>query len=98
MRHHLTFIGVVALLLAGCRKGELKPGSLPDTHLSIEAINLTGPNRLNSEVRLSWYGTDVDGYIKGFEISLDNQNWDFTTVQDSVFIFDLEAGSDTTDI
>ncbi len=71
---------------------------MPDTQLSIAAINLTGPNRLNSEVRLSWYGTDVDGYIKGFEISLDNQNWDFTTVQDSVFVFDLEPGSDTTDI
>tara|TARA_B100001245_G_scaffold226299_1_gene201631 strand:- start:2131 stop:3582 length:1452 start_codon:yes stop_codon:yes gene_type:complete len=98
LRHYQVIIFSVFILLAGCRKGDIKPGELPETHLSIEAINLTGENRLNSEVRLSWYGTDVDGYIQGFEISTDNQNWEFTTVQDSVFIFDLEAGSDTTDV
>ncbi len=95
---YLVFILVLIVTLAGCRRGELKPNELPDTRLSIESINLSGENRLNSQVRLSWYGTDQDGYIKGFEISLDNQNWDFTTVQDSVFIFALETGSDTTDI
>jgi len=47
---------------------------------------------------LSWYGTDGDGYITGYELSLDNQNWSLTTTQDSVFLFDIPAGQDSADI
>ena len=51
------------LLIAGCRKGEIDRNGLPDTFISYEAINLSGQNRLNSSVSLTWYGTDGDGYI-----------------------------------
>lgn len=70
----------------------------PDTHLSIEKIDLTGENRLNSSVYLSWYGTDKDGYVTGYEYSIDQQNWFFTETRDSVFKFPIEPGEDTTDI
>lgn len=66
--------------------------------MALEAINLSGDDRLNSEVRLSWFGTDRDGFVVGFEISLDNTNWDYTTTQDSTFIFNIPPGQDTVDI
>lgn len=85
-------------LISSCRKGEIDRNGMPDTFISYEAINLSGQNRLNSSVRLSWYGTDGDGYITGYELSLDNQNWDYTTSQDSVFLFDIPPGADSADI
>lgn len=81
-----------------CRKGELSEGSAPDTKIAVEAINLDGENRLRSQVRLSWFGTDIDGYIAGYEISLDNQTWAYTEAQDSTFLFDLPSGQITADI
>jgi len=86
------------VLISSCRKGEITRNGVPDTFISYEAINLTGQNRLNSSVRLTWYGTDGDGYITGYELSLDNQNWEYTTTQDSVFLFDIPPGADSADI
>lgn len=84
---------------AGCqRKLEKNPNREPDTKIAPESINLTGDNRLNSVVFLSWFGTDVDGYVASYEISLDNVTWVPTTSNDSTFNFTLQPGSDTTDI
>lgn len=81
-----------------CDKGSLKSNRAPDSKIALESINLEGQARLNSVVRLSWFGTDRDGYITGYEISFDNQNWQYTTSQDSTFRFTIPAGSDTVDI
>lgn len=86
------------MFLSSCRKGEQNANHAPDTKMSISSINLVGENRLNSKVRLTWFGTDLDGLIEGFEISLDQQTWSYTTVQDSTFIFSLGTGQDTVDI
>ncbi len=93
--------GVVALLviaLAGCTKGDRNANEAPDTQISVKEINLSGDSRLNSTVRLNWFGTDKDGYVVGFEISFDNQNWTYTTLLDSTFSFTIPAGQDTTDV
>ena len=94
----LIFILFISSLLWQCDKGQLKSNQAPDTHIALESINLQGQFRLNSVVRLTWFGTDIDGYVKGFEISMDGTNWDYTTTQDSTFKFSLPAGSDTIDI
>lgn len=91
-------ISVLAGLFTSCDKGELKPNQPPETRISIKEINLSGDNRLNSTVRLNWYGTDPDGYVDRYEISLDQQNWTETYRQDSLFVFSIPAGQDTTDI
>jgi hypothetical protein len=95
-----TLISFVLLLgVMGCKRTlEKLPNQAPDTVITPESINLSGDDRLNSVVFLSWYGTDPDGYVTGYEISLDNQNWLLTTSNDSIFSFTLEPGSDTTDI
>lgn len=94
------FLGILLLALGtSCeREGEKKSNRLPQTQIVLDAINLTGDDRLNSVVRLSWYGTDEDGFITGYELSLDGANWEYTTEQDSLFNFELQPGSDSTDI
>lgn len=87
------------LALFSCKKDDEKNANRPpDSFFSLEEINLSGENRLNSIVRLTWYGTDPDGYVKGYELSLNGQDWTYTTSQDSTFRFSISAGSDTTDI
>lgn len=95
-------LGVVIIALLaifwGCTKEGDFPNKAPETHISVESINLTGENRLNSVVRLSWYGTDEDGWVIGYEVSVNEGPWIFTTLQDSTFRFSIPEGSDTTDI
>lgn len=91
----LLFIGIT---VACTKEGDKTANQLPDTTIAPHSINLQGKNRLNSRVRLTWHGSDQDGYITGFEFSTDNSIWTYTKVQDSTFKFTLNAGSDTTDI
>lgn len=81
-----------------CKKGEKKENQLPDTIVTPAQIELQGKLRLKSSVRLSWIGTDIDGYVKGYEFSKDGTTWHYTTKTDSTFIFDISEGSDTIDI
>ncbi|GAB5538465.1 MAG: hypothetical protein Salg2KO_05680 [Salibacteraceae bacterium] len=88
-----------ALVTNACRKdGELLKNKPPETKTSIDAINLTGEDRLNSLVNVSWWGSDPDGYLLGYEFSFDEEQWFFTSHQDSTFLFSIPKGSDTTDI
>lgn len=88
----------ISAFFAGCDKGTDVGNTPPETRISLDEINLSGENRLNSVVQLSWYGTDKDGYVKGYEVSSDNTNWTFTTSQDSTFRFDIPVGEDSVDI
>lgn len=87
------------LLVGGCKKEDDPTlNKAPETEIAIKEINLTGENRLNSLVRLRWWGSDPDGFVDRYELSFDQQNWQTTEVQDSVFQFVINAGSDTVDI
>lgn len=97
MKRAILFL-LVAFALFSCRKGEKIGNLTPDTRISVSSINLTGEDRLRSEVQLNWLGYDEDGYILGYELSMDGTTWEFTEVTDSLFQFSLEAGQDTTDI
>jgi hypothetical protein len=98
MRNFLLVATALMLTLTACNKGEKLPNVAPETRISLSAINLTGDDRLRSEVTLHWYGEDEDGWVSGFELSLDGSNWSPVNVQDSTFKFSLTLGSDTTDI
>ncbi|MGB3616886.1 MAG: hypothetical protein WBA12_02110 [Catalinimonas sp.] len=84
--------------LTACEKGEPLLNQPPETSLVVDTINLRGQDRLNSQVRLQWSGTDADGYVTGYEVSLDAQSWSFVTTQDSTFRFDVPEGSDSVDV
>jgi hypothetical protein len=93
----LLLIGLL-FLFSACDEGELLDNLPPETQLFLQEIDLSGPDRLNSVVTLHWSGEDQDGYVVAYEISQNETQWDRVTVQDSTFRFDLQAGSDTTDI
>ena len=94
----LSLLIAMAAFTAACDKGAPLDNLAPDTRIFLESIQLTGQNRLNSVVQLYWSGEDRDGYVVGYEVSFDGQNWGFTTQSDSLFRFDIPAGSDTVDI
>lgn len=97
--HHGIFIvGLMAIAAVACKKGSAVDNLPPDTKISLDRINLSGENRLNSLLSLHWWGADPDGVVAGYEISLDNETWDFTERQDSTFLFSITSGSDTVDI
>jgi len=90
---------LIGFFLFSCREEEeLKGNQAPNTTFSIEEINLSGDDRLNSIVRLSWYGKDPDGYVTAYELSEDGQNWNYTQTQDSTFQFSFSTNTDTADI
>lgn len=93
-----TLVLSLFVLVSSCKKGEQLPNMAPDTQISLEKINLTGENRLNSTVNLSWFGTDVDGYIVGYEFKINEGEWLPTNLQDSTFLFDIDPDQDSTDI
>ncbi|MGB1037067.1 MAG: hypothetical protein ACPGYY_00335 [Bacteroidia bacterium] len=93
-----TFVLGLFVFVFSCKKGEQLPNAAPDTSIAIESINLSGDNRLNSTVNLSWYGTDVDGFIQYYEIKINDGEWTKTNVQDSTFLFNIDPNEDSTDI
>ncbi len=93
-----TWVLSLFVLIFSCKKGEKVPNASPNTTIGIEAINLQGENRLNSTVSLSWFGTDIDGYVEYYEIKIDDGDWIATNTQDSTFLFDINPNADSTDI
>lgn len=99
MRNILFFMGLFGTLaFSGCKTGELLPNQPPVTRLFVSSIELSGDQRLNSAFRLYWTADDADGYVTGFEFSINQAEWVFTTRTDSLFRFNIQSGSDTADI
>lgn len=94
------FFGLALLMLTStsCDKGNPLANIPPETSIFLTEINLQGQNRLNSIVRLYWSGEDVDGYVTGFDVSLNGQDWTFTTSTDSTFSFAIPFGADSVDV
>lgn len=99
MKRFFFFLVCFSFLYA-CKEeeGEPKANQAPETTFSVEEFNLNGDSRLNSIVRLSWYGKDPDGYVVAYEVSQNGSSWQRTNTQDSTFRFSLNSGSDTADI
>ena len=90
----------IVLFAGACKTeitGEMKGNITPETYTVVDTILRAGPDRLNSEVQIRWWGDDPDGFVTGFEFSFDNTNWTFTTKNDSTFILSPPPGKDTLD-
>ncbi|MCZ2355642.1 MAG: hypothetical protein LC115_02955 [Bacteroidia bacterium] len=94
----IFFFIVILAGVFGCKKGSLLENNPPDTKIFLDSVALSGPQRLNSIVSLYWQGSDIDGWVTGYEISLNNQDWFFTTRRDTSIQFLIPQGQDTTDI
>ena len=81
-----------------CKKGNKNVNERPNTKVIPHVVNLSGENRLKTTVEMAWFGSDKDGFISGYEFSLDNTNWIYTPKADSTFTFNISEGSDTSEI
>ena len=93
------------LLVCGCntRDGILGiplENRLPETYTICDTIIRAGDDRFTSTLQVHWWGTDADGWVKGFEIRMTGQAdtaWSYTPSNDSVVLLNIPAGSDTFD-
>lgn len=88
---------LIALTMLGCAKDDPVENLPPETSIWVSSINLSGEDRLQSQVRLFWNGNDQDGFVEYYEISLDGISWSKTFSTDSVFNFALSTGQDSVD-
>ena len=75
--------------------GEFVENNPPNTFLTVEQINREGDFRLSSQINISWWGTDSDGFIIGYEYAINDTSdnaWNFTKRTDSTFILPIEEG------
>jgi hypothetical protein len=96
--HALAFALVAAGVLAGCEPGTPVGNQLPETRISLDTIALSGPDRLNSVVELSWLGSDADGYVAAYELRVSGGDWTRTQRTDSTLVLAIPAGIDTADL
>lgn len=99
---HVSLIAALALITLSCQdtgvQGELKENRPPKTYLTLDGVNRPDDNRLNSQVRIRWWGDDPDGYITGYEYNINNTGWRFTAKTDSVFVLPIPTGNETADV
>ncbi len=97
----IPLILVFTLLLFGAcskeYKGDYIENQAPETAFLADTILRSGDNRFESVIQVSWSGSDADGYVKGFELSMDGVIWTYTTSQDSILTLSLPSSSDTFD-
>lgn len=98
---HLSIVVTFLLTCDSAPTGELIENVAPNTFLTIEQINRDGDFRLSSQINISWWGTDSDGYIVGYEYAINDTSesaWSFTTRTDSTFILPIEEGESQDDV
>lgn len=85
-------------------KDQVPPNELPTVRISIDSIGLPDTSSLATRVKLSWVGTEKDGYIRGFQISWStNAKEGFQKLfsspivknTDSTFLFNFTGGAET---
>ena len=87
-----------SVLVYGCDTGltgSENKNQPPTTNLTVENINREDDFRLSSQINISWWGNDPDGYIVGYEYAINDTSegsWTFTTRSDSTFILPITSG------
>ncbi len=95
---------LLLLLLPACEtalEGNLNENMPPSTFLTVDEINLEDENRLSSQINISWWGNDPDGFIIGFEVKVSDNpdaDWIFTSRSDSTFVLPITPGQDFDDV
>lgn len=106
MRIQPLFIILVSagLMFVSCKEpisGNRNENLPPTTKLTVESINRGSDFRLSSQLKISWFGTDPDGYVIGYEYAINDTSenaWTYTTKTDSTFILPITAGDKEADV
>lgn len=94
----LSVLSLSLGLVLACEPGVPVENQLPETRMSVDRIDLSGPDRLNSVVKLAWFGSDADGYVVAYELRVGEGPWVRTTQTDSTLVLGIPAGQDTADL
>jgi hypothetical protein len=98
---------ILALFSVACDAGLdgiPKENQPPTTNFTVNSINLPAGQRLTSQISISWWGDDPDGYVVGYEFYIgddvqnNSPNWVFTTRTDSTFVLPIAEGSLDADV
>jgi hypothetical protein len=97
------FLAVLALSCDSGLTGTAGDNQPPTTSFTVNSINLPEGQRLTSQINISWWGDDPDGYVVGYEFYIgddesENVEWTFTTRTDSVFVLPIEEGNLDADV
>jgi len=107
LKKTLPFLILLNFLLISCEnglEGNLKENLTPSTSLTLGSINLPEGERLLSQVKISWWGDDPDGYIIGYEFYIgdpaqaNTNDWTFTEKADSIFILPIPENTTDADV
>ncbi|MBO6584588.1 MAG: hypothetical protein JJ953_00640 [Gracilimonas sp.] len=104
-----SFILILAVLsaglfISGCDaglSGTASENQPPSTNLTVERINRGDDFRLSSQINISWWGNDPDGYVVGYEYAINDTSegaWTFTERSDSTFILPITEGQSVDDV
>lgn len=99
MQKQTFFLFILFILMVyACRKdfeGDATSQGTPETYAVVDSIRRDSNNLLSTTVAASWWGESKIGFIKGYEVSIDNQKtWQFTTQQSDTFLLNLPIGFD----
>lgn len=101
----LAIIGLTVLIaFSSCDTsitGSKKENQPPKTNFTVDRIDVPEDIRFASRVDISWWGTDPDGYIVGYEWSISEpgeEDWQFTERNDSTFLLPIPEGEKTADV
>jgi hypothetical protein len=91
----LLFISTVFIIFTCTEEGVNNPvgNQAPDTGLFLYPDSTIGPQQ--SRLTVYWWGDDKDGLIVGFYFSWNDDPWEFTASNDSLFALQIGA-NDTT--
>ena len=81
--------------------GDIIENQPPSTFMTIAGIDREDEFRLSSQIRISWWGNDPDGYVAGFEYAINDTSegaWSFTIRTDSTFILPITEGQTVDDV
>ncbi len=106
-KYAAIFTLLAILAMTACDSGldgQLNENIPPTTSLTVNEINLPEGERLVSQVNISWWGDDPDGYVVGYEFFIGDvttageEEWVYTTSSDSTFILPIEEGDEDADV
>ncbi|MFY7733491.1 MAG: hypothetical protein ACOVSR_08395 [Bacteroidia bacterium] len=98
---YLFFVLTIITVFA-CKKGyegNFNNSPNPETFMAVSKIERSGTNRLTTRVDAYWWGTSANGFVVGYEVSIDSmKTWTYTNRSDSTLLLTIPIGSDTANI
>ncbi|MES2559237.1 MAG: hypothetical protein V4590_05830 [Bacteroidota bacterium] len=98
MRKLVIFCVLIGMVVISCRKdfeGTPNAQTTPETYAVVDSVRRDSNNLLTTTVEGRWWGESKKGFIKGYEVSIDNQvTWKYTQDQKGTFLLNLPFGTD----